>query len=624
MSGILAVASREVEERKAWLVASLAFGLAQLALPLVAALEPTRDLIAAGLALAVPLAVAIALGSTIIATDVGERRLGFYFSRPLSGLAIWGGKILGAIVLTAAAIALVAGPVVWANADLPSRISAAVFIAPLFFIFLAHAIASAVRSRSGWLPIDFAALVLLGGLAAYAVDSLERAGAHATLFWAGPWILAGVTLSLLGAGLAQVVIGRSEPRRGHAALSVALWGLVGAGSLGFLGFARWVLGVTPAEVGFWTAEVAPQGDVLRIASTGAWALGGGRARFTPSFWMNAATGAWVRDTSSGAHVFSGDGRRAFWFREEPSALLSVRSDSFPPDTHDATPVAEYGWLVAVSPRGEQVVVEGTDHLRVLESATGRLVGSMRVGFVPVVAFLASGTLRVFESSPRASPETVALKVTDWTPATGESRLARSSAETLLSVEPERGRAIVSDQEQGTLEVVDPGSGGSLSLPAGTTAAVFLGRGSVAALGFDDGKTWVVEVEVDGSAGPRTWLDPFDPRGARIKESAAGVVSIEAGGQFPAWKAPAAGMAFDGLPRGRGVYVVDLGRGRVLRHEADLRFETGRSYWPELASPPGSLRTRLMRDACGALLTADPLTGERRTLVPCGAPFWFLS
>ena len=47
-----------------------------------------------------PIALAIGLGASVIGEDLAERRLGFYFSRPLSGWAIWASKNLAAILIT--------------------------------------------------------------------------------------------------------------------------------------------------------------------------------------------------------------------------------------------------------------------------------------------------------------------------------------------------------------------------------------------------------------------------------------------------------------------------------------------------------------------------------------------
>ena len=69
-----------------------------------------RSGVALGLALIVSLVLAMALGGSVIARDLGERRLGFYFARPISGGAIWAGKLAAAAVLAVGAGVLVLLP----------------------------------------------------------------------------------------------------------------------------------------------------------------------------------------------------------------------------------------------------------------------------------------------------------------------------------------------------------------------------------------------------------------------------------------------------------------------------------------------------------------------------------
>jgi hypothetical protein len=621
----MAVASREIEERRLWLVAMLAFTVVQVALLMTRAFDVlTRDTIAGGIAVAVPCGVAIALGSSVIAGDLGEGRLGFYFSRPMSGLAIWGGKMLGALVLTAVAVALVAGPVIWANADLPGGVHTAAVIAPLLLIVSAHAVASALRSRSRLLPVDLVVAVVLAGAAALIFQRLVAAGAHETLFVLGPWMVGVLILSLLVAGLAQVVYGRSDPRRGHVVLSWVLWSTLALGVLGFAGFARWVLAVTPAEVGFWAMEVPSRGETFRLKSAGASFAGQGRARFAPSFWVNAATGAWARDARSAWHRFSSDGRRIFWLEDAPPRLGMASADSFPPQGSAVALASDPGWLIAVSPEGDQVVTQSRDQIHVIETATGRVVGSTSASYTTTVVFLGGGTLRVFEHEYGVSRNEPALRVTDWRPQTGALKALLSSRERLHTVEPASGRAIVfaSDGAQTTFRLVDPSNGGSLLLPSGTRAATFLASGTVAAVGYGDGQVWVTEVREGAKTGAKTLLGAFAPTGAQVRESAPGVVSVQPwGAEDDSWLMAPEDPELENLPLGRGLYVVDLAGARVLRHESDLRF-VERSFNPRVGDPAGSLRTRLMTDDCGSLLTVEPLTGVRHALFPCAAAPWF--
>ena len=94
LQGLWAVLCREIAERRLLLLAAALVGLVPLAVPFlpgVAAPDPgeIRTGTALALCLVVTAVLALTLGATVIAGDLSERRLGFYFSRPLAGWAIW-------------------------------------------------------------------------------------------------------------------------------------------------------------------------------------------------------------------------------------------------------------------------------------------------------------------------------------------------------------------------------------------------------------------------------------------------------------------------------------------------------------------------------------------------------
>ncbi len=205
----------------------------------------------------------------MIARDLGERRLGFYFARPISGGAIWAGKMAAAAVLAAGAGALVLLPVLLTgNAPDPSGYWGSVMtggplsmpwlaLGWLGVILLALAAANAagviLRSRSPWLLLDLAALSVTAATTWTCLEILTRAGAGLTTWMgiSGPdptmrvallqdveAVVAGVVLiALAAAGAAQVLRGRTDLRRGHRSLSIVLWGVLLPASL--------VLAVTP-------------------------------------------------------------------------------------------------------------------------------------------------------------------------------------------------------------------------------------------------------------------------------------------------------------------------------------------------------------------------------------------
>ena len=100
MSKLLAVAARELRER--WLLFPRGFvlGFVPLVLPafgVTGGTMPDRRPVRPRSSSARRAAVVI--GSSMLARDAANGRLGFLFSRPVSWPAIWGGKWLAALVL---------------------------------------------------------------------------------------------------------------------------------------------------------------------------------------------------------------------------------------------------------------------------------------------------------------------------------------------------------------------------------------------------------------------------------------------------------------------------------------------------------------------------------------------
>jgi hypothetical protein len=219
MRGFLAVFEREIVERRLLLVAALVLGLVPLLAPLLPGMPPARPAelrsgTALGIALVLTLALALLLGGSVIVRDLAERRLGFYFARPLSGTAIWAGKLAAAAALTVGAgllvllpATLVGGPPdpsgYWGTSSgvFQSGFSLAViwFGVLLLTLTAAHAVSVMVRSRSPWLLLDLAALGVTSSVAGICLLILVRKGAGLPIYhWQrfGPGPAGGPTLLL--------------------------------------------------------------------------------------------------------------------------------------------------------------------------------------------------------------------------------------------------------------------------------------------------------------------------------------------------------------------------------------------------------------------------------------------
>jgi hypothetical protein len=226
----MAIAAREVSERVALL--GLAVGVA--GVPFVGPWIGIGDrpLLGVLLAVVMVLAAAVLTGSSVIARDLAESRLGFFLSRPVPWWSIWGGKMLAALVLTFAAGMIVLGPSAFDDEwRLPAGGWWVTIVAPALFalIGIANALAIAYRGRSAWFALDLALAATLGWVVVCTARALMDWGAFSfdpAVLSAALWLLAAaVTI----AGAAQVAEGRADIRRGHRVLSIVVWSLLRAG-----------------------------------------------------------------------------------------------------------------------------------------------------------------------------------------------------------------------------------------------------------------------------------------------------------------------------------------------------------------------------------------------------------
>src|SRR5688572_176096 len=295
------VAAREVSARRTLLAAAVVVA----ALPFVvgAAYGPNaQETVAMLLCTSFPFAIAVGTGASMLSREIGERRLGFYFSRPIGVGSLWAGKVIGAVGVVVASFALMLLPIL---ASVPIRhispdagLSRALGLAFLvllsvFVMAIAHTGASMFRARSPWFVADIALAAALATACVLVVRGLMEAGAFLPALRMGPAlpIIFGLfLLALLGGALAQLAVGRTDARRGHFALSATVWISLLVVVAGLATWQRWVLGGTPAHAGGvgYPLLVSPAGDGIFFRGLT------GRAGFVPFYLMDAASGAFLR------------------------------------------------------------------------------------------------------------------------------------------------------------------------------------------------------------------------------------------------------------------------------------------------------------------------------------------
>jgi hypothetical protein len=311
------IARRELGEKRFVVLAAVAFAVLPFLLatiPGIRGRNASGDVIATGatlLAIGFTIGLALVLGGTVIGRDLAESRLSFYFSRPVGAASIWFGKVAAAIALIAGVFAIITVPARIAAAEAwrhswgmnaPGLAAAVIGIAVVLF-FVAHVVGSFVRSRSGWIGLDFAALCL-SALAAYEIlRPLHDSGAVIATEGLGIAIGCGVAVALIGGGAWQLERGRTDRRRSHAVLSQFLWAVI-AVTLALTGaFVAWMLAAKPDDLKTVSAEAQGRGPWVLVSGDAR-----GRMDYRPVFAYNSETGAYSRlPTRVGRAMFTRDG-----------------------------------------------------------------------------------------------------------------------------------------------------------------------------------------------------------------------------------------------------------------------------------------------------------------------------
>lgn len=398
------IAAREVRERARLFLFSA--GLA--VVPFAATLLPgargqstdTIALVGRILAAIAGLGIAVTFG-TSIARDLAERRMSFYFSKPVSASAIWIGKAAAAVFVSFSCFVIIALPTMlatpgrWTVAD-PQWTGAG--LAAIVVLFLvSHVLSTSIRSRSPLIALDFLFL-----LAAVGVTTLIVPPLFLGIAWAEPALL-GIILSVVTAVLAvapvaQLANGRSDVRRSHAALMRFLWPAVAVVLLIAGGAVAWVVSASPEDVEIHHVEQGRRGSALLVSG-----IARDRFDYQTSFLIDRATGDVQR---LGVPVwwgwqFSDDGRVAAWLK--PVGLFTMRALELH-TTKGSTGIElpPVGGFV-LSADGSRIAVSNGTLVTVHDVATGRILASAAgLDWRPrqQLFFLTPDLVRVIETESR--------------------------------------------------------------------------------------------------------------------------------------------------------------------------------------------------------------------------------
>src|SRR5205823_3627051 len=130
MRNALVIAAREFEEKRFVAYAAVAFAILPFvlaAIPGVSGKSPGDVLVLASLIFGTTFAVAVAVisGASFIGRDLSDGRMSFYFSRPVSSLSIWFGKLTAAILMIVGCFGFIIVPARLAAGDHWTRLVSA-------------------------------------------------------------------------------------------------------------------------------------------------------------------------------------------------------------------------------------------------------------------------------------------------------------------------------------------------------------------------------------------------------------------------------------------------------------------------------------------------------------------
>ena len=654
MKAFAAVFAREIFERRIVFPVALAVGFFPLLVSLVTGWSrpnAAEILVLTAFLGACGLSVSLALlhGASMIAGETKEKRISFFFSRPLPAATIWGGKVLGALVLTLAAAALAFGPM-WLAAPGRSRgvfgfssdpgqaVLAALGIA-LVVVLGSHAVVTIGRLRSPWVALDLILAPALVFFAAVSVRSLARDAYAGTSGEGGgnPVQAAMITLTaaflfaLVVAPLVQVAEGRTDVRRAHGAFSVVFFGICAAAVALVGGYAWWCASAKATDLdkvegGAWAA---PRGSW--VSATGplrGWRGGG-------DFLFDTAGGRSLR-IRSWTLAFSQDGSRAAW--GEPRFGVFQRKDNrldlFVADLATGRPAATgletAVWAtLALSPSGRRLAVRDGQSLAaydVSDAENPRQFAAFPVTDISRgLAFVDEDTLRTFPRIASAWGKELTpaqLEITELSlPSKKSSAVGSFTRETLphlrLSADARFfvGTRSLSDDPAGkrVLTLHDGRTGtlvATLADDLRSPQARFLTGNRIAVAGIAGAGARLLFFEGEkGFAAPARTID-LGP-----------AVRVVLGGEIAPGRLAVSLTPFEeNRPTPRSAWklaIVDAASGSVVT-KADGLVPADRFGWwfnsvmaPTEAGSPASL---LFLDADGRLVRLDPASGARTVLL----------
>ena len=637
MRNMIVVATRELSEKKMIFLGSLMLGIAVLATPLLPGVSGnSREITATAafyLSLAVALGGAVGAGVSFIGRDLAENRIAFYFCRPLSAAAIWGGKLTAAFLMAAGCALLVQIPAIVTGRSILNvgngaveldRALVGVILVMIGVIAVGHHLSVAFRSRSAWLGVDMVAVPVIAFFFWSALAPFISSFAIlATLVSLGVGYIL-LLIALLASGLAGLTRGRVQLQRVHRETSILLAILLAVFTASFTAWAYWVRSITLEDLD----EIQPV--VNHPFDWGPWVAIEGTARghleFSQIFLVDAASGRTSRvGTAPFGVVVSADGTRAVWperrgavpgsgtipFEKAPTlTYMNLDSEGSKRETTIGA-----SWYYGLSPSGDRVAIVNDDTLSVHELDRDQSVLSLKIpgldgGDTHHIVFVNEDLLRIYSRSySLRSIEAIEVSI--------GSRGARSLGEvSALAVRPifEIDRLIGVTRTPRTYRILEASTMKPLATWEVDSIAPY-GSGQWLCAYVEDGHALMTIRTEDGFEGPPLSLGraKLISIGSRQPDGRFLVTLFD---QSSDHGDPEEGSGGDGPSTRKGeirhatLELVDLETGRVEVVARDLY---PAATWPGLENPNGS---NLFIDTSGPakkLVLRDPLSGELKVV-----------
>jgi len=415
MNATMAVMAREFVARREVVLVAVAAVVIATAMPFMPGLgnyqpDDVRTVSSNTLAVALGWGLALLFGATVIGGDLSEGRFGFYFARPVSGLAVWWGRVLAALLLILVCETIVLLPSLLGNATVlvsshewvwPAVI--ACLVMPFLLLLLSHAISIMVRARTAWLFLDLAGFVVLVVVAWLSVRPLLMMVAEIAVYVIAGALIAALAIALSIAGWVGVAVGRVDVPRTHSALSLALWGTLAVCLAGIAFYSSWLRNFGPKDF--------DKVEVLTVAPDGRWVEAFGQARnrldVRRRCLISTADNLWIPVPGPwGGYpmdvIYSVDGSTALWRgaggSDEPRTLWWADLGRRDPSAQPTNLVVAMDALLALSAGGERLAILEDGTLSIYELEDERLLTAVRLpeGFDRVTPlFPSEETLRLF-------------------------------------------------------------------------------------------------------------------------------------------------------------------------------------------------------------------------------------